>query len=380
MTEREAYIAANIAPGIGAVTVGKAAARLGSVASLFELGPEELSVKAGIGRERAAVFSEALRSADYGGEMRRAAEMGVELITPADDEYPGRLRELTHYPLALYVAGSAAALSAAGVGVVGTRSPSVYGRGMARSICCGLAQSGLSVISGLARGIDTEAHKAALLSGGCTVAVVGSSLDRLYPEENRELARKIVRSGGAVISELPLGRSANRQTFPMRNRIIAGLSCGVLVVEAGNASGSLITADFALSQGRPVMAVPGRADCDTAHGVNRLIKDGARLVETAAEVVDEVLGAGLNIAHPAARGCSAAERPQAAERPAPHLDEFEVRIMECLGGGEKTADEIIAYTGIPAVKVNPRITALEMKCFVERLPGNILRARNGKGG
>lgn len=381
MTESEAWFALNMVPGMGAATARAGVAAFGSAAAFFQAGATKLASVPGIGPRRAESFAEAFGAVDWKAELGRARATSLAVVTPADPDYPPLLSRINLFPLALYVAGSPAALRKAAVAMVGTRAPTNYGRENARSFAYRLAQAGLAVVSGLARGIDTEAAEGALLAGGTTIAVIGSALDRLYPPENRELARRIVRAGGAVVSEYPFGRQADRQTFPMRNRIVSGLSLGVLCVEAGVASGTLITADHALEQGRPVMAIPGRTTDPTAQGCHKLIKAGARLVETPADVLDELsrLPAPAGAA-PAPAAAPDAEEPPPAPAPlraaaAAAASPEETAILAALADGEKTPDRIVAASGLPAHRVAPLLIGLEMKGLVRRLPGNHYAAR-----
>ena len=375
MTESEAWFALNLAPDVGAATVRAGIALFGSAAAFFGAGATRLADVSGIGPRRAERLDAAFRAVDWKGELARARASSLSVVTPADPDYPPLLARIDLFPLALYVAGDPAVLRQAAVAMVGTRAPTNYGRENARSFAYRLAQAGLCIVSGLARGIDTESAEGALLAGGKTVAVIGSALDRLYPPENRELARRIVRAGGAVVSEYPFGRQADRQTFPMRNRIISGLSLGVLCVEAGVASGTLITADHALEQGRPVMAIPGRVTDPTAQGCHKLVKAGARLVETPADVLDELSRLPLPDGA-AAPAPAAAEEPRPSPAPlradiaAAAASPEENAILFALADGEKTPDAIVAAAGLPAHKIAPLLIGLEMKGFVRRLPGN----------
>jgi DNA processing protein len=211
-----------------------------------------------------------------------------------------------------------------------------------------------------------------LLAEGRTVAVIGSGLDRLYPSENKGLARQIAKSGGAVITEYPFGRSADRQTFPMRNRIISGLSTGILVIEAGTTSGTLITVDHALEQGRHVMAIPGRIDSPGAQGCHKLIKSGARLIETPEEVLDEIKTYPNALQNLVSKPSGKTQQP---EKRVVELDEIEQKILEALSEGEMSPDSIVNITGVSAALVSPRLISLEMKCQIERIQGNMVRLR-----
>ncbi|MGI5869180.1 MAG: DNA-processing protein DprA [Kiritimatiellia bacterium] len=373
MTEREAYIALNMVQDIGAVTVENGIAALGSAVAFFSAGSARLASVKGIGRNRADHFAQAFASVDWQDEMARAAESSVSFLTPVDAAYPPLLRRIYNPPLALYIVGDPAALSCACLAMIGTRAPTAYGRAMAKSFAFQLAQAGIVIVSGLARGIDAECHAAALLAGGRTVAVIGSALDRLYPPENRNLARRIAKSGGAVITEYPFGRQADRQTFPMRNRIISGLSSAVLAVEAGATSGTLITCDHALEQGRSVLAIPGRIDNPAAKGCHKIIKDGARLVETPEEVLDEL----QSLPDSMAPRVTAGVQPETAPSPAPKpdLDETEVKILAALGTEEMTPDELLAASGLAPHVLGSRLISLEIKSQIERVGAQAVRRR-----
>lgn len=369
MTESEAYVALNLVPGMGAVTVRAGIAAFGSAAAFFSAGAAALANVPGIGRRRAEDFAAAAATIDWRGEIEKARACSLRLVTPADPDYPPLLRTIHSPPLCLYVAGSVECLASQGIAIVGTRAPTVYGRENAKNFAYRLAQAGFCVVSGLARGVDTEAAKGALLAKGRTVAVIGSALDRLYPTENRDLAREIVASGGAVVSEYPFGREADRQTFPMRNRIVSGLSLGVLCIEAGVSSGTLITADHALEQGRPVMAIPGRISDPAAQGCHKLIKNGARLVESPEDVVDEIqsLPLGGTVPHPAT--ATPAPKPSAPKPAAGTFSRDEQSILSALREGECSPDALLAATGLSAGAMGPLLIALEMKCAIKRLPG-----------
>ena len=377
MTEHDAYLALNLVPSMGAATARAGIARFGSAAAFFESGGRglaDLDVDGRpLGRARAAAFEESFGAVDWRAEAERAARSSLQVVTPADEAYPPLLRAIHAPPLALYVAGSAAALAAPRcVAVVGTRSPTPYGRDVAKDFSYRLALAGATIVSGLARGVDTLAAEGALLAGKPTIAVVGSALDRLYPPENRELARRIVAGGGAVVSEYPFGRAADRQTFPMRNRIISGLCRGTLCVEAGLTSGTLITAEHAMEQGRSVMAVPGRVTDPSALGCLKLLRDGARLVQSPEDVLDELDSLPGLAPSPAPRSSSPPPRGGPGDsspvRPPP-ADPEERRILDALARcGELQPDAVVSETGLPAYRVGPLLIALEMKSLVRRSP------------
>ena len=246
MTDREAYVAFNLTDNIGSVGVSRLVSVHGSPAAAWEAYPKKTSRSGG--------------PIDWDAEFALARRYGVEMLTIGDKGYPERLRNSPGAPLVLYVKGNVEALSAASVAIVGTRRATTYGKDQAYRFGRDLAAAGWCVLSGLALGIDAESHRGALDAGGTTVGIIGSGLDRFYPEENRALAREIVEKGGAVVSEFPFGRSPDVQTFPQRNHVVAALSSGVLAVECPVKSGTLLTTSFAADLGRPVMALPGRVD------------------------------------------------------------------------------------------------------------------------
>ena len=317
----------------------------------------ELRRVEGIGPEIAEAIAGWEASVDLAGELRRIAEFGAHVITRESPEYPRDLREIYNPPIVFYVWGTLTERDHRAVGVVGSRKTSHYGLECAKKLSYQLAYAGLTVVSGLARGIDTAAHQGALAAQGRTVAVIGSGLMELYPAENKGLAEKIAESG-AVVSEFPMTFPPDRQTFPYRNRIVAGWGQGVLVVEAGLNSGALITAGQATDCGRQVYAVPGPIDRPTSAGSNRLIQQGAKLVSGADDILDD-----LNILVPA----------KPAERATPAgTDTFsddENAVLETLADGEKSLDDIISKSRLPTQKVSSTLLALEMKRRVKVLPG-----------
>ena len=285
--ERLGWLGLSLTPGMGPTRCARAVRRLGAAehvftASLTELEgvgmPAEAAQFCFDGRARAAAIQEAART----------TEQGASFLTPEDEAYPGRLLEIYDPPAVLWVRGNAGLLNRAGIAVVGTRQPTPYGAGMAEMLSRDLARRGVVVMSGMARGVDTCAHKGALEAGGATVAVWGTGIDVIYPKENKKLAEQIVAQGGAIVSEFPLGTFPAPQNFPIRNRTLSGMSIGVLVVEGGEYSGTRITARCALEQGRDVYAVPGNATNKNAWGPNTLIKQGAKLTATWEDIWEDL--------------------------------------------------------------------------------------------
>ena len=284
---RLAWLALVLTPGMGPTRCARAVQRLGAAervfaASLTELEgvglPAEAAQFCFDGRARAAALEEAAR----------VGEQQANFLTPEDEAYPGRLLEIYDPPPVLWVRGNTAQLSRPGIAVVGTRQPTPYGSGMAEMLSRDLARRGMVVMSGMARGVDTCAHKGALEAGGATVAVWGTGIDVIYPKENKKLVEQIVAQGGAIVSEFPLGTFPAPQNFPIRNRTLSGMSIGVLVVEGGEYSGTRITARCALDQGRDVYAVPGNATNKNAWGPNTLIKQGAKLTATWEDIWEDL--------------------------------------------------------------------------------------------
>jgi DNA processing protein len=365
MTETEACLTLNMVPNVGPV-------RLRKLLEVFETPDRVLSARAGELRQVDGVGAEIAESiakwetlVDLAAELRRIEEFGAKIITQSSPEYPPQLREIHNPPMVLYVWGSIEPRDHRAIGVVGSRNTSHYGLECAKKLSYQLAYAGLTVVSGLARGIDTAAHQGALAAKGRTIAVIGSGLMDLYPPENQALAEKIT-ADGAVVSEFPMTCAPSTQTFPYRNRIVAGWGCGVLVVEAGLKSGALITANQALEQGRLVYAVPGPIDRPTSAGSNRLIQQGAKLVTGAGDVLDD-----LEMLFPEPRGAAAASRP------AGPLSPEEESVLACLGDEGRSLDELTSDAGLPVHKISSTLLGLELKRLVKQLPGQNYR-RAGK--
>ncbi len=284
---RLGWLALALTPKLGPTRCGRAVQHLGAPervfsASLTELEGAHLPASAAQfiadGRARTAALA----------ELQRTEEAGGSIITPANEDYPQRLLEIYDPPAVLWVRGNLSLLNRPGIAVVGTRHPSPYGSGMSEVLSRELSRRGLVILSGMARGVDTAAHKGALDVGGKTVAVWGTGIDVIYPKENKALAERIVKDGGAIVSEYPMGTFPAPQNFPIRNRILSGMSVGVLVVEAGEYSGTRITARCALEQDRDVYAVPGNVTNQNAWGPNTLIKQGAKLTATWEDIWEDL--------------------------------------------------------------------------------------------
>jgi DNA processing protein len=281
------WLALSLTPAMGPIRGHRLVQHLGAVERVFLSSLTELEA-AGLPAVSAQSIALGKSYALAEEEFMRARDVGAEIISFDDVQYPGRLKEIYDPPLALYVRGNGTLLHEPGLGVVGTRHPTPYGMGMAERLANDLASRGLVIVSGMARGVDTHAHRGALNGKGKTVAVWGTGIDVAYPRDNRRVAEAIVASGGALVSEFPIGTFAAPQNFPIRNRIISGLSLGVLVVEAGEYSGTRITARCALEQGREIFAVPGNVTNRNSWGPNTLIKQGAKLTATWEDVWEEL--------------------------------------------------------------------------------------------
>ncbi len=282
-----AWMALTLTPGMGPTRIWKAMNRLGAAERLFDASLTELE-GLGMPAQSAQFIFEGKAGEAAEDEIKRVAEAGGRVLTPEDRAYPERLREIYDPPAVLWIRGDAELLARPGIAVVGTRQPSPYGAGMAELLSRDLANRGLAILSGMARGVDTAAHKGAIDAGGKTVAVWGTGIDVIYPKENKKLAESIVATGGTIVSEFPLGTFPAPQNFPIRNRILSGLSVGVLVIEAAEYSGTRITARCAMEQNRDVYAVPGNVTNKNAWGPNTLIKQGAKLTATWEDVWEEL--------------------------------------------------------------------------------------------
>ena len=360
MTDREAYIGLNLVDQLGPVSIRVLAEALGSPAAIFAAPVHAVEAVAGVGAERMRALLAARERVDPAGEVRRAARLGATIVTLADESYPEPLRAIHDPPSALYVRGTLPPEDRRAVAIVGSRRSTWYGRSMADRLAFELARAGFTVVSGLARGIDQASHEGALKGGGRTLAVLGGALDRLYPPDAGPLAERIAASG-AVLSEYPPGRAPDRATFPYRNRIVSGLSMGVILVEGDTRSGAMITVERATEQGRSVFAVPGRVDSPASRGPHRLLRDGARLVEDVSDVLDE-----FSFLLPPER----AERPAPAAGPYPFsFNAEEQRVVEALAGGTDEADALARACGLAAPQLSAVLLGLELKRVVRMLPG-----------
>lgn len=286
MTEQEALVALNMIPDVGSLRLKNLLEAFGSAPRIFLNSPEKLKQVEKIGSKIANAIN-TFPFENLKKELELAKKLKVRILTVNDDNYPQNLKNIFDPPICLYVKGDILPQDEISLGIVGSRRASFYGLQVAEKFAYSLAQLKFTIVSGLARGVDTSAHKGALKAKGRTLAILGSGLNCIYPEENFKLAEEISHAG-AVISEFPLNFGPQPRNFPRRNRVISGLSMGVIVVEAAKNSGALITADFALEQGREVFAVPGKVDSATSFGTNQLIKQGAKLTDSVEDILEEL--------------------------------------------------------------------------------------------
>ena len=345
-----AWLRLTLIPGIGGESQRKLLAAFGLPEAIFAAG--RLEARSVIGDKADLLLDSAPTEAIEHG-LAWASQPGQSIITLADGGYPPALLEIADPPSVLYVRGNPDLLHRRGIAVVGSRNATPQGIQTAESFARHLAAQGLCIVSGLALGIDAAAHRGALAAQGETVAVIGTGADRIYPARNKELAIAIAERG-AIVSEFPLGTPAVAYNFPRRNRIISGLARGVLVVEAAPESGSLITARLAAEQGREVFAIPGSIHSPVARGCHKLIKQGAKLVETAQDILEE-LG-----------NFAAAPMPAAAPSAAPD----ESPILAALGHDPCSLDDLVERTGQSADQLLPELLSLELGGSLAPLPGN----------
>jgi DNA processing protein len=353
MASHKYWIGFNIVPSIGPAKVRALLDRFGDLETAWHA--DERSLRdAGLDRKAIGNLQRARADLDLDAQMARIEREGVHVLTWEDTDYPPLLREIYGPPPVIYVRGTLLPEDQWAVAVVGTRRATAYGKQAARILSRDLAQNGVTVVSGLARGIDTEAHRGALEGGGRTIAVMGCGLDRVYPPEHRRLAHTIAEHG-ALVSDYSLGTPPDGRNFPPRNRIISGLSQGVLVVEAGAKSGALITVDFAVDQGREVFAVPGNMTSRSSAGCNRLIQNGAKMVLSVQDVLEELNMTMLE--------------QQAEVRAVVPDNKTEARLLELVSDQPLHIDEICRQSELPIHEVSGALTMMELKGLVRQVGG-----------
>jgi DNA processing protein len=358
-----ALLVLHLTPGVGPRLTAALLERFGSAARVLRAGFAELRDVPHVGPKLAERLARARAGADVDEEIHRMERAGVGLTVLGTPEYPAALATIPDPPHLLYVRGALAAADARAVAVVGSRHCTDYGRKSAAQLSAALARAGVTIISGLARGIDGVAHRAALEAGGRTLAVLAGGLSRIYPPEHKGLAAEVEKAG-ALLTESCMTQEPLPGLFPARNRLISGLSRVVVIVEAPARSGALITASHAAEQGRTVMAVPGPIDAEGGGGVNALLRDGAVLCRGAQDVLEELDGVSATAAS------AKAAAPPAPVGPPPGLDDVQRRVWDFLAGGAKAVDEMAQHLGLGVPQLSGALLMLEMKKAVRRLPGN----------
>jgi len=348
------WLGFNLVKGIGPAKLAILIDKYGDVRSAWNASIHDLSAL-GIDRRSIEAFTELRTNVDLDRELEAVQQAGVNLLVWESPGYPRYLKQIAHPPPLLYVRGVVDERDDWALAVVGTRRKTAYGRQVTEDLVRGLVNNGITIVSGLARGIDSIAHKTALEMSGRTIAVLGSGVDIIYPSENRSMAAEIVEGHGALISEFPIGTKPEARNFPPRNRVISGLSMGVIVVEAGKRSGALITADFALEQDREVFAVPGNITSPASRGTNALIQEGAKLVRDVQDVLEE-----LNMVMTQESAPVQMSMPESAE---------EVKILQSLTHQPVHIDEITRSADLSSAVVNSTLTLMELKGMVRQVGG-----------
>ncbi|MFA5362738.1 MAG: DNA-processing protein DprA [Candidatus Omnitrophota bacterium] len=371
MDRLEALVSLNMCLDIGSVRLGKLLECFGKPENILKAPRDELTRVSGIGEKIAAGIL-SIKKERVDREFRLAEKLGLKMIPRGSPDYPRNLTYIPDSPIVLYVKGAIQEEDALAIGVVGSRRASFYGLANAEKISADLCGRGYTVVSGLARGIDTAAHTGALKSKGRTLAVIGSGFNHLYPEENAALAEAISRQG-AVVSEFPIDTPPSRQNFPRRNRVISGLSLGVVVVEAARNSGALITANFALEQGREVFALPGKIDSANSFGTHDLIKQGAKLVTSIEDIIEEF----QPVSRPENATVSSAETGSAG-KVLPELSEQEMAVFSLFSEEAIHLDEIAENSSVEISKIYSILLRLQRRSLIKELPGKqFVRAHHG---
>ncbi|MDA8563660.1 DNA-processing protein DprA [Mariniblastus sp.] len=358
--ELEAAMRLHLVPGIGPVTHGELVRVFGSPQGVFHASPADIRNVPGVGPKLVQQLSVAKDSIDVRPQLDLCQQNDIRIIARSDENYPKPLAEIYDPPNMLFCHGEVRDADQVAIAIVGTRHASNYGTTVATNLATGLAMAGFTIVSGLARGIDAAAHRGALSAGGRTIAVLGGGLLKMYPPEHSQLAKEIAQSGAVLSESLPM-QAPKSGSFPRRNRIVTGLCLGVIVVEAGDRSGALISARMAMEQGREVFAVPGRVDNRMSRGCHRLIRDGAKLVESIDDVLEE-LGP---LASPAKIDSKTSIRHPAEMK----LSDQEKNVLRAIGTETTDFDSIVATTGLPPARVLATISVLEVRRLVRRVTG-----------
>ncbi|NBO91961.1 MAG: DNA-protecting protein DprA [Planctomycetia bacterium] len=375
MTEDEILdlLTLHLTPGVGPMRLTALLNRFGSASDVLRADETDLEGITGVGVKIAQALRDRGNRDRAQQELRRARDRGICVVARGSHDYPADLCEIPGAPTFLFIRGELLPADRFGAGIVGTRHPTAYGRRLTQQLALGLARAGACVISGLARGIDGIAHTAALDAGGRTIAVLAGGFDRIYPPEHRELAERIVLAGALITESVP-SQEPLKGLFPARNRIISGLARAVVIVQAGESSGALITAEHAAEQGRPTLAVPGPVDEEQSAGCHRLIRDGATLCRGVEDVLVEMRGLlpqspepDRDVDTPAPhRGVDAPHSPA----PRPKMTDDEGQVYELLEQGTRSVDDLAQSSGLSVAKLSGLLLTMQLKKLVRQLPGN----------
>ena len=366
MDTREALVVLNLLEGIGPVRVRQLLEIFGDAAKVLQANRSTLVRVKGIGVDLAGTIMNWESATDLAGELKSAEDFGVRLVFQNDEEYPELLREIYDPPIVLYVKGHMLPEDKNSIAMVGARRTTHYGQDTARKLSYQLAGHGITVVSGGARGVDSASHQGALSAKGRTIAVLGTGINIVYPAENAELYERIS-DNGAVITQFPFNRKGDKQSFPIRNRIVAGMTLGTVVVEANQKSGALITANMAADNNRQVFAVPGRIDSPQSRGCHNLIRNGAALCENAEDILAEFEHLFPNQA--------LGQADHSEPMPLANLTEQEQAVFDVLETTEQSIDTIIAKSDLPTPMVSVALLGLEMKRLAKQLPGKLFARR-----
>ena len=365
MEPYEALVALNLIERVGPVRVRQLLEHFGDAPAILRASRSQLLQVRGIGDDTAESIAGWEKTIDLPAELQRITDSGCRIVTQADPEYPDLLRQIYDPPIVLYVKGQLTTKDKNSVALVGSRMTTHYGLEVARKLAYQLAYLGVTVVSGGARGIDTAAHQGALSGKGRTIGVLGTGVNLVAPPENARLFEQIA-ANGALITQFPFNRPADKQSFPIRNRIVAGMTLGTVVVEANLTSGALLPANFANAYGRQVFAVPGRIDSPRSKGCHDLIKKGAKLCES----VEDILSEFEYLFPPSNRPPSVGET---GVLPALELSENEQKVYGTLDHEEISIDDVICKSGLPSSAVSVALLNLEMKRLIRQLPGKMFQ-------
>jgi DNA processing protein len=364
MDSKEAFVALNMIDHVGPVRVRQLLEHFGNAPAILQASRQQLRAVRGVGEDTADAIVGWEKSVNLAAELKRIEDFGCHIITQLDESYPPSLRQIYDPPIVLYVKGALTDCDKNAVAIVGSRQTTHYGIEVARKLGYQLAYVGVTVVSGGARGIDSAAHQGALSAKGRTIAILGTAINVVFPPENAELFQRIAGTG-AILTQFPFNRNGDKQTFAIRNRIVAGMTLGTVVVEAGLSSGALITSNFATDYGRQVFAVPGRIDSPRSKGCHELIKKGAKLCEGAEDILSE-----FEYLFPTTN------RPPSPNEtgvlPAIALSDSEQKAFEVLRKDDEISiDDVIRQSGLPSSVVSVALLSLEMKRLVKQLPGKM---------